>query len=157
MPWCSQSSATHGTHSRPSARRRRAPTRPSSSRSYAFLGRLSTLIHRSQPNTEESTELQQRPRQMMPSNHDPRVVEVAAIRDRQVCLTVFFFRPSKPSDICRHCLLLSDRNELVRWRIESRTPHGGLVAFCSSAVYLFQIPMVLNRDTRHGQLFHILI
>jgi hypothetical protein len=47
--------------------------------------------HHSQPNTDEPTELQQ---QLTPSisPHDGRhVVEVAAVRDREVCLTIRFY------------------------------------------------------------------
>jgi hypothetical protein len=47
--------------------------------------------HHSQPNTDEPTELQQQPTPSI-SPHDGRhVVEVAAVRDREVCLTMGLF------------------------------------------------------------------
>jgi hypothetical protein len=44
--------------------------------------------HHSQPDTDEPTELQQPP---TPSHDSRHVVEVAAVRDREVCLTMLFF------------------------------------------------------------------
>jgi hypothetical protein len=47
--------------------------------------------HHSQPNIDEPTELQQRLTPTI-SPHDGRhVVEVAAVRDSEVCLTMAFF------------------------------------------------------------------
>jgi hypothetical protein len=56
------------------------PTTPLSSRPYALISRLSSLFHR-QPhtNSDEEIALSQYPSR-------PRVVEVAAVRDKQVCL-----------------------------------------------------------------------
>lgn len=87
MPWCSQSSTMHVTHPRSSARHHRAPARSLTSRPYAFLSRLSSIVQRSQPTIAESTELQQRSRQNI-SHHGPRIVEVAAVKDKQACLVV---------------------------------------------------------------------
>jgi hypothetical protein len=56
------------------------PTTPSSSNPDALITRLSSLF-RSQPHTDEEIEHAQRPSR-------PRVVEVAAVRDRQVCLSL---------------------------------------------------------------------
>jgi hypothetical protein len=56
------------------------PKTPSSSRSDEFITRLSSLF-RSQPPTSEEIKLMQRP------SH-PLVVEVAAVRDKQVCLSL---------------------------------------------------------------------
>jgi hypothetical protein len=40
-------------------------------------------------------------------------------------------------------MLLRDQSASVTWQSASRIPHGGLVAFCSSAVYLFlETPMM---------------
>jgi hypothetical protein len=55
------------------------PTTPSSSRSDPLISRLTSLF-RSQPHANEDIELAQR-------SSRPRVVEVAAVRDRQVCLS----------------------------------------------------------------------
>jgi hypothetical protein len=55
-------------------------TTPLSSRPYALISQLSSLF-RSQPHTNEETELAHRP------SH-PHVVEVAAVRDKQVCLSL---------------------------------------------------------------------
>jgi hypothetical protein len=63
-------------------------TTPSSSRSDVLISRLSSLF-RSQPHNTEEIELTQRP-------SGPRVVEVAAVRDKKVCL----------SSICLHSLWL---------------------------------------------------
>jgi len=42
-------------------------------------------------------------------------------------------------------MLLRDESASVTWQNASRIPHGGLVAFCSSAVYLFlKTPMMLK-------------
>jgi hypothetical protein len=87
MPWCSQSSTMRVTHPRSSARRRRVSARSSTSRPYAFVSRLSSIFQRSQPTITESTELQQRSRQNI-SHHGPRVVEIAAVRDKQACLVM---------------------------------------------------------------------
>jgi hypothetical protein len=54
------------------------PTTPLSSRSDALISRLTSLF-RSQPHNNEEIELTQR-------RSRPRVVEVAAVRDRQVCI-----------------------------------------------------------------------
>jgi hypothetical protein len=94
----SKPSTMPSTHSRSSARRRRAPAHSPTSRPYSFLGRFSSFVHRSQPNTDEPTELQQGPMPSIPLHDGPRVVEVAAIRDKEVCLAVVFFQPLKSSD-----------------------------------------------------------
>jgi hypothetical protein len=60
------------------------PTTPLSSRSYALISRLSSLF-RSQPHTTEEIELTHRPSR-------PHVVEVAAVRDKKVCLTFMHLR-----------------------------------------------------------------
>jgi hypothetical protein len=54
------------------------PTTPSSPRPDALINRLSSLF-RSQPHANEEIKLAQRPNR-------PRVVEVAAVRDKKVCL-----------------------------------------------------------------------
>jgi hypothetical protein len=56
------------------------PTTPLSSRPYALISRLSSLF-RSQPHTNSNEEIAL---SQCPSR--PRVVEVAAVRDKQVCL-----------------------------------------------------------------------
>ena len=57
-------------------------------------------------------------------------------------------------------MLLGDESAPVTWQNASRIPHGGIVAFCSSAVCLFlKTPMMLktwavsNRVAEHGLLF----
>ena len=54
-------------------------------------------------------------------------------------------------------MLLGDESAPVTWQSASRIPHGGIAAFCSSAVYLFlQTPTmlktlaVINRVAEHG-------
>jgi hypothetical protein len=61
-------------------------TTPLSSRPDALISRLSSLF-RSQPHTDEEIELAQRPSR-------PRVVEVAAVRDKQVCLSLVHLHSS---------------------------------------------------------------
>jgi hypothetical protein len=116
----------------------------------------STCAHRShflafnfsQPNTHGSTELQQRRRQIsILSDHSLRV-EVAAVRDKQICLTLVFFDGQSSFFLFRHYMLLRRGKVLVRRRNASRTPHGGFVASCSSSVYPFQ--------TQHLRTQHLL-
>ncbi|KAG2742640.1 hypothetical protein P692DRAFT_201795500 [Suillus brevipes Sb2] len=58
---------------------------PSDSLPDTLLGRLSSLF-RSPPNTDEAIELRQWPRPPVSSHHcSPHVVEVSAMRDREVC------------------------------------------------------------------------
>jgi hypothetical protein len=90
----SKPSTMPSTHSRFSARRRRAPARPPTSRPHSFLGRFSSFVRRSRPNTDEPTELQQRPTSSIPLHDGPRVVEVAAVRDKEVCFAVVFYKRS---------------------------------------------------------------
>jgi hypothetical protein len=44
--------------------------------------------HHSKPNTDEPTDLQQQPTPSTSPHDDRQVVEVAAVRDREVCLTM---------------------------------------------------------------------
>jgi len=72
-------------------------------------------------------------------------------------------------------MLLRDESASVTWQSASRIPHGGLVAFCSSAAYLFlktpvmlkapitpktQIMLktlvIINEVPAHGPLFSLL-
>lgn len=76
------SSATRNIHHRSSARRRRALSTPSGSRTTLF-GRLPSLFRRSHPHTGEATELQQHPRQSIFSRRSPLTVEVPAVQDRK--------------------------------------------------------------------------
>lgn len=66
-----------------SARHHRGPFRPLGSRSRVLFSRLSSLFRRSQINADQTTELQQPPRQSIFSRRGPHVVDVAAIRDKQ--------------------------------------------------------------------------
>jgi hypothetical protein len=59
------------------------PIARSGSRPHAFIGLLSSLFH-SQPHTNEEIELSQHPRR-------PRVVEVAAVKDREVYVALNAF------------------------------------------------------------------
>ncbi|OAX36722.1 hypothetical protein K503DRAFT_280878 [Rhizopogon vinicolor AM-OR11-026] len=93
------SSTVRGTHSRSTVRRRRAPARSSTSRPYAFLSRLSSLVHRSQATTDQSTELQQRQRQSITSHHSPQIVEVAAVRDKEALFVAR--RPERVRDMVK--------------------------------------------------------
>jgi hypothetical protein len=47
--------------------------------------------HHSKLNTDEPTGLQQQPTPSTSPHDDRQVVEVAAVRDREVCLTMGFF------------------------------------------------------------------
>ena len=76
------------------------------------------------------------------SQHSPRIVEVAAVQDKQVCL------------LCPVCRLLQSNNFCIviiccsaSRRNASRTTHGGLITFYSSAVYVLQTPMVPKDST----------
>src|SRR5437899_3090872 len=64
------------------------------------------------PTTGESTELQHSQRQHITSHLGPHAVEVAPMRDKQVCL-LSFFDHSRLMILCRHCMSLRDRNQLV--------------------------------------------
>ncbi|KAG2336616.1 hypothetical protein BDR05DRAFT_1005713 [Suillus weaverae] len=69
-------------------RNRNSPTTPSGLRPDALFSRLSSIF-RSQPHTNEEIELPQRPRRL-------QVVEVAAVRDRQVLYIAPRPRPDHP-------------------------------------------------------------
>lgn len=66
-----------------SARHRRGPSRPSGSRSRMFFSHFSSLLHRSQFNTDKTTALQQPPRQNIFSRRGSQTVEVFPVRDKQ--------------------------------------------------------------------------
>jgi hypothetical protein len=68
------------------------PTTPLSSRSDSLITRLSSLF-RTQPHTNEEIELAQRPSR-------PRVIDVAAVRDKQVCLSLVHLQSSWFNDLC---------------------------------------------------------
>jgi hypothetical protein len=87
-PLCSQSSATHGINPRSKVHRSHGALAPSNS--HPLSTRLSSLFHRSLPNTYEAAELQRRPKRNS-SSRVPRVVEVAAAQDKRVCLTYCVF------------------------------------------------------------------
>ncbi|KAG1735976.1 hypothetical protein EDB19DRAFT_2040432 [Suillus lakei] len=71
---------------------------PSGSRPGALIGLLSSLF-RSPPNANEGIELQQWPRQSTSSHCSPRVVEVPAMRDREVIFVAR--RPETASEQAR--------------------------------------------------------
>jgi hypothetical protein len=54
------------------------------------------------------------------------VVEVPAVRDKQVCLARVIFDRQVQQFPCSHCMLLGGRCELVTRRNAQRTPRGGL-------------------------------
>ncbi|KIK31783.1 hypothetical protein CY34DRAFT_19575 [Suillus luteus UH-Slu-Lm8-n1] len=85
----SQSSAAHATHIRSSAYHPRGALAPSSADLHTLLNRISSFFHHSRSDTNAATELQQRPARPIFSR-GPRVVEVAAVQDRKVCLLVYF-------------------------------------------------------------------
>jgi hypothetical protein len=62
------------------------------------------------------------------------VVEVPAVRDKQVCLARVIFDRQVKQFLCSHCMLLGCRCELVTRRNASRTPRGGLVFFLTCCV-----------------------
>ncbi|KAG1900476.1 WD40-repeat-containing domain protein, partial [Suillus fuscotomentosus] len=79
------SSGTYGNYHRSSSRRPR-PVAPSFGSASVLFGHLSSPFRRSHSNTNRLTELQQRPRRFILSR-GPRVVEVAAVKDREVIFT----------------------------------------------------------------------
>ncbi|KAG2057865.1 WD40 repeat-like protein [Suillus hirtellus] len=79
------SSGTYGNYHRSSSRRPR-PIAPSFGSASVLFGHLLSPFRRSHSNTDRSTELQQRPRRSIFSR-GPRVVEVAAVKDREVIFT----------------------------------------------------------------------
>jgi hypothetical protein len=89
------------------------------------------------------------------------VVEVPAVRDKQVCLARAIFDRQVQQFLCSHCMLLGCRCELVTGRNASRTPRGGLVFFLTCCVsvqdtggyegHIFTGPHRLpTRDKRHS-------
>ncbi|KAG2335752.1 WD40 repeat-like protein [Suillus weaverae] len=74
-----QSSVARGTHHSSPAHNSRSTRTP-------LLERLSSLFHHSQVNTDDATELQQRPWRSIFSRGPP-IVEVAAVKDREVIFT----------------------------------------------------------------------
>ncbi|KAG2153033.1 WD40-repeat-containing domain protein [Suillus bovinus] len=79
-------SGTYGNHRRPSSRRPRTVV-PSFGSARALFIRLSSLLHRFQHRTNEEIELSQRSGRPIFSRHHPRVIEVAAVKDREVIFT----------------------------------------------------------------------
>jgi hypothetical protein len=74
-------------HYPPSPQLRRRSLVPSwGLRPRALLARLPQPFHRSQPNADESTELQQRPGPSTSPRRIPPIVEVPCIDDKKVCL-----------------------------------------------------------------------
>jgi hypothetical protein len=80
----SQSSTAHPTHTRSSTYHPRRALTPSSADLHALLNRISSFFHHSRSNTDAAIELQQYPAR------GPRIVEVATVQDRKVCLLVRF-------------------------------------------------------------------
>ncbi|KAG2343241.1 WD40 repeat-like protein [Suillus weaverae] len=74
-----QSSAARGTHHGSPAHNSRSIWTP-------LLNRFSSLFHHSHRDTDDATELQQRPRRSIFSRGPP-IVEVAAVKDREVIFT----------------------------------------------------------------------
>jgi hypothetical protein len=88
------------------------PITPLSSRSDALTSRL-TSIFRFQSHANEDIELAQRPRR-------PRVVDVAAVRDKQVCIPPSPFLIAVVQSFCAsHCLLPAAPNVTRRHRHNS--------------------------------------
>ncbi|KAG1840598.1 hypothetical protein DFJ58DRAFT_90501 [Suillus subalutaceus] len=79
------SSRMYGNHYHSSSRRPR-PLAPSLGSASALFGRLWSPFRRSHHNTNDAIELQQRSRQSFVSR-GPRIVEVAAVKDREVIFT----------------------------------------------------------------------
>src|SRR5437588_288522 len=88
----------------------------STSRPNVFFGRLSSLLQRPQPTIGESRELQQTQRQHMTSHPGPRAVEVAPVRDKQVCLLPFL--RSLNFDNSVQALYVAPRQEPVSERVK---------------------------------------
>ncbi|KAG1812655.1 hypothetical protein EV424DRAFT_98643 [Suillus variegatus] len=86
MTYGANSSGTNGNYHRPSSRRPR-PVAPSFGSASVLFGHLSSPFRRSHSNTNRSNELQQRPRRSILSR-GPRIVEVAAVKDREVIFTL---------------------------------------------------------------------
>jgi hypothetical protein len=82
----SQSSARRP---RSSTHHHRALTPSSTSRPYALLARFSSLLRRSELNTDESIKLQRPPPRSV-SGYSPHAVDVAAVRDKEVGRTWLF-------------------------------------------------------------------
>ncbi|KAG1898132.1 uncharacterized protein F5891DRAFT_488502 [Suillus fuscotomentosus] len=76
------SSRTYGNHHRSSSRRPRTLA-PSLGSVSALIRRLSLPFRHSQPHTNEETKLPQHSGRAIFSRHRPRVVEVAAVKDRE--------------------------------------------------------------------------
>jgi hypothetical protein len=99
---------------------------PSGSRPGTLISHLSSLF-RSPPNIDEAIEHQHCPGSTTSSHLNPHVVDVAVMRDREVCFSCMCCNCWVQRFLCRSYLLLIGPTLLVimKWPSASKTPNRG--------------------------------
>jgi hypothetical protein len=114
---------------------------PSGSRPGTPISHLSSLF-RSPPNIDEAIEHQHCPGSATSSHLNLHVVDVAVMRDREVCFSCMCCNCWVQRFLCRSYLLLVGPTLLVimKWPSASKTPNRGFTWCCFSAACLL-VPM----------------